>query len=105
MFYTLLIIAAIFFVTHVVLLFTAFPQSKLAHKRYFYSHLTLWFTGVAIFILALLYGGTGQSSFLDYFNTPLKALTILAFTMVLSLIAHLIVRLLILPLMLSKEKS
>ena len=105
MFYTLLIIAAIFFVTHVVLLFTAFPQSKLARKRYFYSHLTLWFTGVAIFILALLYGGTGQSSFLDYFNTPLKALIILAFTMVLSLIAHLIVRLLILPLMLSKEKS
>jgi hypothetical protein len=99
MFYSLIIIAIIFFITHVALLFTAFPKSELARRRYFYSHLTLWLTGLAVFTLAVLYAGSGQSAFLDYFDTPLKKAIILIFTFALSLTAHLIVKLLVLPLM------
>ena len=99
MFYTLIIIAIVFFITHVALLFTSFPKSELAGKRYFYSHLTLWLTGLAVFTLAVLYAGSGQSAFLDYFDTPFKKAMILVFTFALSLTAHLLVRLLVLPLM------
>jgi len=99
MFYFLLIIAAGLFLAHVVLLFTAFPDAQLAQRRYFYSHLTLWLTGATVFILALLYSGEGQSTFLDYFDTPTKKGMIIAFTLALSLVAHTIVRLLVLPLM------
>jgi len=98
MFYFLIIIAVVFFITHVVLLLTAFPQSTLAHKRYFYSHLTLWITGFIVFALALLYAGSGRSGFIDYFNTPIKMGMIIVFTFALSLIAHLIVRFIVLPL-------
>ena len=72
MFYILISSIVIFFIVHVVLLLTAFPQSKLARTRYFYSHLTLWITGVLVFSLALLYSGSGRSSFLDYFDTTNK---------------------------------
>ncbi|MCD0487766.1 hypothetical protein LPB86_05980 [Pedobacter sp. MC2016-14] len=99
MFYALISAAIIFFLAHLILLLTAFPQSKLAGKRYFYSHLTLWFTGLFIFILALLYSGTGQSNFLDYFDTPTKKAMILVFTMALSLVAHTIVKYVVLPLL------
>ncbi|WP_183576222.1 hypothetical protein HDF18_20510 [Mucilaginibacter sp. X5P1] len=99
MFYSLIIIAIIFFITHVALLLTAFPKSELARTRYFYSHLTLWITGVTVFILAVQYAGSGQSAFLDYFDTPFKKAMILIFTFALSLTAHLIVKLLVLPLL------
>jgi len=99
MFYLLIVAAIIFFLTHVILLFTAFPKSKLASTRYFYSHLTLWLTGVIIFVLAILYSGSGQSHFLDYFNSPAKKGMILVFTLALSLTAHAIVRLIVIPLM------
>ena len=99
MFYLLFIAAAILFIAHVALLFTSFPQSRLLPKRYFYSHLTLWLTGGSVFILALLYNGSGRSAFLDYFNSPLKLRMILVFTFALSLVAHSIVRLLVLPMM------
>jgi len=102
MFYFLAVIAVVFFVTHVVLLFTAFPQSQLAQKRYFYSHLTLWITGIAVFALALLYAGSGRLAFLDYFDTPVKLAMILIFTAALSLTAHAIVRLIVLPLLQKK---
>lgn len=99
MFYLLLVVAAAFFLAHVILLFTAFPNAQLAQKRYFYSHLTLWLTGATVFILALLYSGKGQSGFLDYFDSPVKKGMIITFTLALSLVAHTIVRLLVLPLM------
>jgi len=99
MFYFLILVAVIFFITHVVLLLTAFPQSTLARKRYFYSHVTLWITGFIVFALALLYAGSGRSGFLDYFNTPIKMGMIIIFTFTLSLLAHLIVRFLVLPLL------
>jgi hypothetical protein len=102
MFYFLAVIAVAFFITHVVLLFTAFPNSQLAQKRYFYSHLTLWITGVVVFVLALLYAGSGRLAFLDYFDTPVKMAMILVFTAALSLTAHAIVRFIVLPLLQKK---
>ncbi len=97
MFYFLLICAGVLFLLHVGLLLAAFPKSELARRRYFYSHLTLWLTGLLVFIMALLYSGSGRSGFLDYFDTPFKKGIILAFTAALSLVAHLIVRSVILP--------
>ena len=99
MFYSLITIAVIFFITHVALLLASFPKSELARVRYFYSHLTLWITGLTVFILAVLYSGSGQSAFLDYFDTSAKKALILVFTFALSLTAHLIVKLLVLPLL------
>ncbi len=103
MYILLWIVAASLFLAHVVLLFTSFPNSQLARQRYFYSHLTLWLTGVTVFVLALLCSGTGHSAFLDYFDSPIKKGMIIAFTLALSLVAHTIVRLVVLPLM-SKSK-
>ena len=102
MYNALWILAAGLFLAHVVLLFTSFPNAQLARKRYFYSHLTLWLTGITIFTLAMLCAGTGHSAFLDYFDSPLKKGMIIAFTLALSLVAHSIVRLVVLPLMSKK---
>jgi hypothetical protein len=99
MFLILIIASCVFFVAHVVLLLAAFPQSQLARKRYFYSHLTLWITGILVFSVAVLYSGSGRSGFLDYFDTTFKRVMILIFTAVLSLVAHIIVKRLILPLL------
>ena len=99
MYVFLWIIAAGLFLAHVILLFTAFPKSQLAQKRYFYSHLTLWLTGLTVFTLAVLSSGKGESTFLDYFNTPIKKGMIIVFTLALSFVAHTIVRMLILPIM------
>jgi hypothetical protein len=99
MFYSLIAAALLFFIAHVALLLMAFPKSQLDSSRYFYSHLTLWLTGLSIFLLACLYSGTGQSAFLDYFSTPVKKGAILVFTLTLSLTAHVIVKALVLPLM------
>ncbi|MHA4896741.1 hypothetical protein ACXZ1K_18475 [Pedobacter sp. PWIIR3] len=99
MFYILILAALIFFVTHVGLLLTSFPQAKLARKRYFYSHLTLWLTGGFVFMLVVLYSGSGQSGFLDYFDSTNKKIMILVFTFGLSLLAHAVVKLVVLPLM------
>ncbi|MES2377564.1 MAG: hypothetical protein V4553_13355 [Bacteroidota bacterium] len=103
MFYLIATAAAALFIAHVVLLLISFPKSQLAPARYFYSHLTLWLTGVLVFVLALLYSGKDQLSILDYFDTMQKKVMILVFTFALSLVAHLVVRLLILPLL--KPKS
>ncbi|OKS88483.1 hypothetical protein RG47T_3950 [Mucilaginibacter polytrichastri] len=99
MFYLLIFAALIFFVAHVALLLASFSGPKFASVRYFYSHLTLWLTGIVVFVLALCYSGAHQSGFLDYFNTPFKKTMILVFTLALSLAAHGIVSLLVLPLL------
>ncbi|WP_158799246.1 hypothetical protein [Pedobacter sp. L105] len=99
MFYILILASIIFFIAHVALLFTAFPQSKLARKRYFYSHLTLWITGLFVFALALLYSGSGRSAFLDYFDSTTKKVMILVFTAALSLVAHSIVIWVVVPML------
>lgn len=102
MFYLLIAAALLFFIVHVALLFTAFPKSQLNGTRYLYSHITLWITGIVVFLLAFLYSGKGESGFLDYFNSPVKKSYILIFTIVLSLTAHTIVRTLIIPMMRKK---
>jgi len=99
LFYMLISAAVILFISHVALLLVSFKRSQLIRSRYFYSHLTLWLTGALIFILAILYSGSDRSGFLDYFDTALKKGMILAFTLALSLVAHAIVRLLVLPLL------
>lgn len=97
MFYLLILAAVVFFIAHVGFLIASFTGSQFGTKRYFYSHLTLWITGVLIFLLAVLYSGNGQSQFLDYFNTPLKKAMILVVTAAVSLLAHCIVKFLVLP--------
>jgi hypothetical protein len=99
MLYFLLAAAALLFIAHVVLLFTSFPKAGLATSRYFYSHLTLWLTGLTVFIMAIIFAGTHQSNFLDYFDTFSKKLLIVGFTLALSLVAHGIVRFVVLPLL------
>jgi len=99
LFNILIAAAIILFVSHVALLLASFQKAQLVSTRYFYSHLTLWLTGGLVFVLALLYSGAGRSGFLDYFDTPFKKGMILVFTLALSLVAHSIVRLLVLPLL------
>lgn len=98
MFYLLIATALILFIAHVVLLIASFTGPQFASSRYFYSHLTLWFTGITVYILAMLYSGKHRSGFLDYFDTPLRLAMIIAFTFSLSLVAHGIVKFIVLPL-------
>lgn len=98
MLFGILVFAAIiFFITHVLLLLSSFSRKKLLAKRYYYSHFTLWLTGIVVFILASVYQGTQRSGFLDFFNTSFSRIMILCFTLFLSVLAHLVVRLLVLP--------
>jgi hypothetical protein len=97
MLYPLTILAAVFFVLHVVFLFASFGGGGFSSRRYFLSHLTLWITGLLVFLLAVLFAGKGVSGALDYFDTPGKRLSILGVAAALSLIAHGIVRGLVLP--------
>ncbi|WPV01538.1 hypothetical protein SNE26_07100 [Mucilaginibacter sp. cycad4] len=104
MLYILISVAIILFIAHVFLLFTSFSNASVISSRYFYSHLTLWLTGLSVFALAALYSGTNQSGFLDYFDTWMRKSYILLFTFGLSLVAHAIVTFLVLPL-LRKSKT
>lgn len=89
--------AAVFFVAHVLLLFTSFGKGRYSKARYFWSHLTLWISGILVFSLTTLYAGTSESAIVDVFDTPVKRWLILVVTVVLSIVAHTIVRLLVLP--------
>ena len=97
MIYALVLSAIVLFVAHVGFLLASFRRSGFSGRRYFYSHLTLWLTGICVFVLAWLYSGKNVSGFLDYFNSINRLLLILGFTVALSLVAHLIVRYLVLP--------
>lgn len=92
MFELLFSLAALFFLSHVVLLVASFPPGRFAATRYFWSHATLWLTGMLLFLLTLIYGGDDRSGFVDYFDTPLKKGMILLVTALLSLTAHAIVK-------------
>lgn len=91
------ILSLLFFVAHVVLLFTAFGEKGFHKNRYFWSHATLWITGFLFFLMATLFAGKQVSVIADVFDTPLKRFLILAAAAVLSLVAHTIVRLVVLP--------
>lgn len=97
LFTTLAVLAGLFFVAHVILLFTSFGKSSYQKGRYFYSHLTLWISGALLFMIALLYSGKEVSPVLDVFDTIGKQALILGVVVVLSLVAHTIVRTFIIP--------
>jgi len=96
-FNSLVVLALLFFIAHVILLFTSFGKNGYQKKRYFYSHLTLWICGAIVFLMAMLYAGKNASTILDVFDTPVKQLLIPGMVVVLSFTAHTIVRLLVLP--------
>ncbi|GEP97162.1 hypothetical protein [Chitinophaga cymbidii] len=89
--------AALFFVAHVFLLFTSFGKDRYSKTKYLWSHLTLWISGVLVFTLTTLYAGTGESGIVDVFDTPVRRGLILMVVAVLSIVAHTIVRYLVLP--------
>src|SRR4051812_46210857 len=96
-FNSLAILALVFFLAHVVLLFTSFGKSGYQKTRYLYSHITLWICGAVLFLLASLYAGKQVSPILDVFDTPAKQLLIIGVVLVLSFTAHTIVRYLVMP--------
>ena len=96
-FTSLLALAIIFFVAHVVLLFTSFGKNGFQKKKYFWSHLTLWITGVIAYLVTVLYAGKGLSETVDLFDTAGKQALLLLVTVVLSVVAHTVVKLFILP--------
>jgi hypothetical protein len=96
-FNSLAILALLFFLAHVVLLFTSFGKNGYQKTRYLYSHITLWICGGLLFLLASLYAGKQVSGILDVFDTPGKQLMIIGVVLLLSLTAHTIVRYLVMP--------
>lgn len=96
--FTLLAIAAAaFFIAHVLLLFTSFGKNGYNKTKYFWSHLTLWICGAIAFTMALLFAGKGESDVIDAFNTPVKRWLIIVVVLVLSAVAHTVVKLLVMP--------
>lgn len=96
-FNSLAILALVFFLAHVFLLFTSFGKNGFQKTRYLYSHVTLWICGGVLFTLASLYSGKGVSTLLDVFNTPEKRLMIIGAFLLLSFVAHNIVRWFVMP--------
>ncbi|PUZ22069.1 hypothetical protein DCM91_15185 [Chitinophaga costaii] len=88
-------LALLFFIAHVALLFTSFGKTAYNKRRYAWSHYTLWICGIIVYVAAVL-NARGDDT-LGIFNTPLKQLLILVVVAVLSLVAHTIVRKLVLP--------
>ncbi|MBO9151708.1 hypothetical protein ACFOTA_05785 [Chitinophaga sp. GCM10012297] len=89
--------AAIFFVAHVLLLFTSFGKFDYSRTKYLWSHLTLWICGILLFTATSMYAGKGVSPVLDVFDTRVKQLLIPGVVIVLSIAAHTIVKLLVMP--------
>ncbi len=89
--------AAIFFVAHVILLFTSFGKGQYNRKKYLWSHLTLWICGAILFAMTTMYAGKGTSEVMDVFDTPLKRGLIIVVAFGLSAIAHTVVKLLVMP--------
>ncbi|RFS21982.1 hypothetical protein DVR12_15165 [Chitinophaga silvatica] len=94
---TLTVLASLFFIAHVYLLFTSFGKSGFQKQKYLWSHITLWVTGGLAFLVAVLFSGKGVSGVLDVFDTPGKAALLLLLAFVLSGTAHTIVKLLVMP--------
>jgi uncharacterized membrane protein HdeD (DUF308 family) len=93
----LLILAGTCFLVHVILLFTSFGDAAVKWRRYFWSHITLWITGLLGTIITWTYAGKDVSPVIDVFDTPFKQSLPLITALGLSLLAHSIVRLLVLP--------
>lgn len=94
---TLAVLAALFFLAHVYLLFTSFGKKGFQKQKYLWSHITLWITGGFACLIAVLFAGKGISGVIDVFNTPGKAALLILISLALSGAAHSIVKLLVLP--------
>ncbi|HVI46450.1 MAG TPA: hypothetical protein VM802_16360 [Chitinophaga sp.] len=94
---TLTTLAVLFFVAHVYLLFTSFGKKGFQKTKYLWSHITLWITGIIASVLTMLYAGKSVSGVIDVFDTPAKSALLIVLALALSLIAHSIVKMLVLP--------
>ncbi len=94
---TLAALAVVFFLAHVILLFTSFGKKGFQKQKYLWSHITLWITGALAGLIAVMFAGKGVSSVIDVFDTPGKAALLLLIALALSGAAHSIVKLLVLP--------
>ncbi|WP_148707208.1 hypothetical protein [Chitinophaga skermanii] len=65
--------------------------------KYFWSHATLWICGIIAFAITWFFAGKGESSTVDLFDSTTKKVAILILVAVLSLVAHSIVKLLVMP--------
>lgn len=94
---TLTVLAVLFFLAHVYLLFTSFGKKGFQKRKYLWSHITLWITGALACLIAILFAGKNVSGVIDVFDTPGKASLLIMIALVLSAAAHSIVKLLVLP--------
>ncbi|PSL44838.1 hypothetical protein CLV51_105211 [Chitinophaga niastensis] len=94
---TLSIIALLFFVAHVYLLFTSFGKKGFQKQKYLWSHITLWITGIIACGITIMYAGKSVSSVIDVFDTPAKSALLIVLALILSATAHMIVKKLVLP--------
>lgn len=90
-------VAGLLFIAHVLLLFTSFGKREYSKSKYLWSHITLWLSGATLFVMSILYAGKGEPVFVDVFSTPFKQVLIMIIAFGLSAIAHLLVKLLVLP--------
>lgn len=93
----LLSLTVLSFVLHVCLLLTSFKSTGIRKGRYFFSHFTLWLAGLLLCLIAWLYGGKGISPTLDVFASFNARVYIIVTTLALSLVAHAVVRLFVMP--------
>lgn len=91
------LLAVAFFVTHVLLIFTSFGKKGYHPRKYLWSHITLWIAGVLVTVFLWQNSGQPSSGIGETFNTPLKRFFPILLAFGLSVIAHIIVRLFILP--------
>ncbi|NIG55170.1 hypothetical protein [Chitinophaga sp. Cy-1792] len=94
---TLTALCLLSFVAHVFLLFTAFNKSGVNKGKYLWSHITLWLAGILACVITLMFAGKGVSSLVDVFDTPVKSGMLIVLAFALSLIAHTVVRKLVMP--------
>lgn len=92
MFGFLAVLAALLFIAHLILLIASFPPGHFDYSRYFWSHITLWATGLVFLVTTMVYSGTGESELIDSLDTALEWVMIPASTMLLSFAVHGIVR-------------
>lgn len=97
MFTVLTTLALAFFLAHVYLLFTSFGKLGYQKTKYLWSHLTLWICGVILCLITVFYAGKNVSVIADVFDTPAKQILPVGVVLVLSALAHTIVKTLVMP--------
>ena len=105
MYTTLLVLTIAFFVAHVFLLFTSFGKAGFQKTKYLFSHITLWACGIFAYLIAYLYAGKNVSAVADVFDTPVKQGFLIVLVIILSVIAHTIVKFLVLPRFLADKRK